>query len=73
MIITLETTDLPNTCGFVGHPLLQTHLQYIKPEGLSSVLHSQVQAHKVCFAHSHPQRTDHASQESLDNLRRGPG
>ena len=49
MIITLVTTDLPNTCGFVGHPLLQTHLQYIKPEGLSSVLHSQTQPIRSVF------------------------
>ena len=54
MIITLVTTDLPNTCGFVGPSLLQTHLQHIKPEGLGSFLHSQTQPiRSVLLSHIH--------------------
>ena len=54
-------------------PLFVTHLQHIYQAWGSWVLFALTDpAHKVCFALSHPQRTDHASEESLDNLGRGP-
>ena len=70
MIITLVTTDLPNISGFVGSSLL--HILY-QAWGAFVCFALTDPAHKVCFSRSHPQRTDHASEESLDNLGRGPG